>query len=96
MASDNRIGFVWLYGLVVMFVLGIIELLILPALESRLIPPMLQSANQTLSSADAAEFATNVSRTLGFMDAAMYLLMAMVVIYMIISIFKKEEYVYQP
>lgn len=95
MVQDNRIGFIWLYGLVVLFTLGIIELIILPALENKLVPPLLISANQTLSSVDAAAYAVQVARVITFIDVMVYFMFFSVLVYMIISIFMKETYQYQ-
>lgn len=92
--ADNDIGFVWIYALVVLFVLGIIELLILPAVETQFIPPMIASMNQT-SPGDVAAFIVQVNNVVGFIDKTMYVLMFVIVIYMIIMIFKKEEKLYQ-
>lgn len=89
--ADNSIGFAWLYGLVVLFVLGIIELLILPALEGKFVPPMLASANATLNASDAAAYAIQVQQTIGFIDKTMYVLMFAVTIFMVLVIFKRES-----
>jgi hypothetical protein len=93
--AANNIGWVWLYGLVVLFILGIIELLILPALEAKFVPSMIAASNQTLSPADVTGFTTQTAQVIKFMDIAVYALMFVIIVYMIIMIFKKEETVYQ-
>lgn len=93
--SDNQIGFAWLYGLVILFVLGIIELLIIPAIEGKVVPPLLLSANQTLNASDVTAYTAQVADVIRFIDITMYVLMFAVVIFMVIIIFKKEEQTYQ-
>lgn len=94
MADNQNIGYIWLYTLVVLFALGIIELLILPALEAKLIPPMIASMNTT-TPGDVAAFTGQVASVITFMDYTMYTIMFVVFVYAIISIFKKEETYYQ-
>jgi hypothetical protein len=88
--ADNQIGFKWLYALVVLFVLGIIELIILPAIEGKLVPPLLISANQTLNASDVVAYTAQVADVIRFIDITMYTLMFAVTVFMIISIFRKE------
>lgn len=96
MAGRNT-GFIWIYGIIVLFATGIIELIIMPAVEYKLAPQLLASANQTLPSADAAAYVGQVSSTIGFMHSAMYVVMFVIFIYMMLSIFTKEENeYYQP
>ena len=94
MADNQNIGFVWLYCLVVIFVLGIIQLLILPALEAKLIPPMIATMDTT-TPGDVAAFTGQVAQVITFMDYTMYVIMFVVFVYGVISIFKREETYYQ-
>jgi ascorbate-specific PTS system EIIC-type component UlaA len=89
--ASNNIGMVWLYCLVVLFVLGIIQLLILPAIEAKLIPVLISSQNTTMSPADLATYSGQVANVLHFMDISVYVLMFVVIVFAIVSIFKKEE-----
>lgn len=93
--AANNIGMRWLYGLVVLFILGIIELLILPAIESKLAPQIIASTNTTLSPADVASFTIQTANIIRFIDVTMYVLMFAIIVFMIVSIFQKEEMVYQ-
>ena len=94
MAAKN-IGMIWLYGIVVLFVLGIIELLLLPAIEAKFVPVLITSSNQTLNPADVASFTAQAANVIKFIDIAIYTLMFVVIIYMLVMVFKREEVVYQ-
>lgn len=87
----NDFGMKLLYGLVVLFVLGIIELLMIPILESKLVPYLISSTNTTLNPADVVSFTAQTTTVIRFIDVTMYVLMFVTVIFLIVSIFKKEE-----
>jgi len=93
----SRVGFIWIFGLIVLFAVGVIELIIMPAIQFQLAPALQMSANMTLNSTDAADYAVHVSTTIGFMHSAMYVVMFVIVVYMLFSVFKREENeMYQP
>ena len=93
----SRVGFLWVYCIIVFFAIGIIELIILPAVTFQLVPALQLSANNTLSAANALEYGVRVNTTIGYMHLAMYVVMFVVFIYGVVSIFKREENeMYQP
>lgn len=95
--AGRKVGFIWIYGLIVLFATGIIELLIMPAIEHKLVPQLIATAERTLSAADVAAYTVQVNNTIGFMHSAMYVVMFVVFVYMILSIFIREENeYYQP
>lgn len=90
-------GFLWVYGILVLFSTGVIELVIMPAIEHKLVPTLILSANQTLSDADVTAFTGQVNQTVGYMHMGIYVLMFVVFVYAILSIFTREEQeFYQP
>jgi hypothetical protein len=95
--AGKKVGFIWIYGLIVLFATGIIELLIMPAIQFKLAPALIDTATRTLPPADVVAFTGQVNSTIGFMHAAMYVVMFVVFVYMILSIFLREENeYYQP
>jgi len=93
----SRVGFIWIFGLIVLFATGVIELIIMPAVQFKLAPALEMSANITLSAQDAADYVGHVNTTINFMHSAMYVVMFVIVVYMLFSIFKREENeYYQP
>lgn len=97
-AVGSRVGFIWVYGLIVLFATGIIELIIMPALQGNLVPALLQSANATLSETDVIAYTAQINQTINFMHFMPYCVMLLILVYMILSIFKREEQdvYYQP
>jgi len=94
---SSRTGFIWIYVLIVLFAVGIIEMVMMPAVEYQLVPSLQMTANMTLSPADAAGFASHVADTVRFMHGAMYMVMFVLFVYAVVSVFKREETeMYQP
>lgn len=90
-------GFIWIYGLIVLFATGVIELVIMPAIEFKLAPTLMLTANMTLNATDAADYAAKVTQTIGFMHSAMYVVMFVIFVYLLFSVFQREENeYYQP
>jgi hypothetical protein len=79
------------YGIIVLFATGVIELIIMPAIEFKLAPALIQSANITLNATTVAEFTGHVNKTLSFMHASMYVVMFVIFVYLILSLFQREE-----
>lgn len=95
--AGSKVGFIWIYGLIVLFATGIIELVIMPAIEFKLVPALIMSANITLNTSDVIEFTAKTTQTVNFMHSAMYVVMFVILVYMLLSIFKREENeYYQP
>lgn len=93
----SKVGFLWVYVLIIMFSVGIIELLIMPAVTFQLAPTLKLTANNTLNASDAADYSLKVDNTIGFMHNAMYVVMFVIFVYAIVSVFKKDDIeVYQP
>jgi len=95
MTAGSRIGFIWIYVLIVLFGVGILELLIMPAITFKLVPTLQTAANATLTPLDAASFAIKTETTINYMHIAMYVVMFVIFVYAIVSIFKKEDYEFQ-
>lgn len=90
-AAGSRVGYIFLYGLIVIFALGIIELVILPVVENRLVPTLEAQANLTLPPTMAAQYVTNVNGVVKYLNYMPYIVMFITVVYMVLSIFKREE-----
>lgn len=80
-----------MYGLIVLFATGVIELVIMPAIEFQLAPALIQSANITLNQTDVIAFTGQVNHTISFMHSAMYVVMFVIFVYLILSLFQREE-----
>ena len=89
--ASSRIGFLWIYTLIVMFSTGVIELVIMPAIQYQFVPTLKVSATNTLSVADATAFGLKVDKVVNNMHLGIYLLMFVLFVYMLLSIFKREE-----
>jgi len=87
----RKVGFIWVYGLIVLFATGIIELILMPAIQFKLVPILKATAVNTLPAVDATAYATAVDGVVRFMHSAMYVVMFVIFIYMILSIFMREE-----
>jgi len=87
----SRVGFIWIYVIIVAFGIGVIELVLIPAIQFHLIPALQSTANMTLSATDAASFGTKVATTLRYMKMGMYTTMLVLFVYALISVFKREE-----
>lgn len=93
----SRVGFIWIYGLIILFSTGIIEMIIMPAITFKLLPTLIMSANQTLSVDDAAAYTVQATNVIRFMHYGIYTVMFVILVYMILSIFTREEQeFYQP
>ena len=94
--GGRKTGFIWIYGLIILFATGVIELVIMPAIEFKLAPSLIQSAT-ILSAEDVAAFTGQVASTLKFMHMGIYVVMFVIFVYMVLSIFTREETeYYQP
>lgn len=95
--GSSRVGFIFIYILIVAFGIGVIELVLIPAIQFYLIPALQSSANMTLNATDAASFATKVATTLRYMKMGMYTTMLVLFVYGLLAVFKREENeFYQP
>jgi hypothetical protein len=87
----SKVGFIWIYGLIVLFATGIIEMIIMPAVQFQLVPALKATAVNTLPAVDATAYAAAVDHVVSFMHMAMYVVMFVIFIYMLLSIFLREE-----
>lgn len=95
--GSTRVGFIWIYVLIVAFGVGIIELILIPSIQFQLMPALQNTANMSLTATDAASFATQTATTLRFMKMGMYSVMLVLFAYALLSVFKREENeFYQP
>ena len=90
--ADTRVGFIWLYGLIVLFAIGIIELVIFPAIENYYVPNMITVGNATLSAEDFATYQVQIASTMTMIHIVPYVIMFSILIYMIVAAFKKDPY----
>ena len=89
--NDSQLGFIWIYGLVVLFATGVIEIVIMPAVEYRMVPQMLVVGNNTLPVSEQMDYANHILTTVRLMHIVPYAIMLVILIYMIIASFKREQ-----
>lgn len=89
--AGKKVGFIWIYGLIVLFATGVIELVIMPAVQFKLVPALKATAVNTLPAVDATAYAAAVDSTLRFMHLSIYVVMFVIFVYMLLSIFMREE-----
>lgn len=95
--SGRKTGFMWVYGLITLFAVGIIELVIIPAIEFQVVPKLTDTANLTLNSSNYAAYVNSTTTIVNFMHYSLYVVMFVVFIYLVLSVFLREENeVYQP
>ena len=92
--TENRIGFVWLYGLVAMFILSIIGLVIIPAVTNKVVPSIKDSATSSLSVADAALVNGKIDTIVTIVRYSPFVVLFSVFVYMIVATFLREQYEY--
>ena len=81
----------------VAFSCGVIELIIMPAVQYQFVPTLKLSANTTLSASDATAFGVKVDSVVNNMHLGIYLLMFILFVYLMLSVFKREDNeMYQP
>ena len=88
---DSRVGFIWIYALVVMFATHVIELVIRPVLKSKYLPVLINNANDTLPPAKAAEIVSHMQNIFTVMHYFVYFLIFGLLVYMLLSLFLKEK-----
>jgi hypothetical protein len=93
-SGSGGIGFIWIYGLIVVFITGIIEIIIMPALKKYLVPILLNFARDNMPNASAELYETQVAHVLTFMHMMPYVIMFVILVYLVVSIFKREQYDY--
>jgi heme/copper-type cytochrome/quinol oxidase subunit 2 len=87
----SKVGFIWVYAIIIIFSIGIIEMLIMPAIEFKLMPALQTTANNTLAPVDAAAYQIQIHNMATYMHTAMYVIFFVVFVYAVVSIFKREE-----
>ena len=93
----KNIGFLWIFCLIVFFGIGVIELVVLPAVQYNLVPVLKLSANTTLSASDQIDFNAKIDQTMNFMKYGMYTVMFVLLVYLVLSLFTREDNeFYQP
>jgi hypothetical protein len=90
--DDTRVGFIWLYALIVLFAIGVIELVIFPAIENYYVPSLLGVGNSSLSQADYTAYTQQINSTLTIIHIVPYVILFSLTIYMVVAAFKKEPY----
>jgi len=81
---------VWLYGLSVLFALGVIILVILPVIFSKLVPELLAGFSG-ITAAQLATITARITMIKYFINIAMYAVMFGVIVYMVMVIWNKEQ-----
>lgn len=89
--NDSRLGFIWIYGLVVLFATGIIEIVVMPAVEYKMVPQMLIVGNNTLPVAEQLDYSNHILTTVRLMHMVPYVIMLCILIYMIVASFRREQ-----
>lgn len=87
----SKIGFLWVYCIILFFLVGIMEMVLMPAITHKLAPTLEKTANMTLSPHDAKSYTTKVNTTINFMHNALYVVLFVVFLYALVSVFKREE-----
>jgi hypothetical protein len=102
--DSRKTGYVWIYGLAVIFGLTIIALIILPIINSKVAPALLTAFNQTDNTTgpyggsnqiDAPTMNTIVDSFAflrNVMKWVLYLVMFGVIVYMFVAIWPRERY----
>jgi len=88
-------GFAWVYGLIMLFGLGIMYITFNQVFVGHLVPIMKEQANSTAiydldNGTTVAEINTNIDKYMDFFHALPFILFFIVIIYMIVSAFKRE------
>jgi hypothetical protein len=94
--QDRDMPRVWLYGLSVIFAIGVIILLIMPVIFSKVAPVLLAGFNSTTTgatiNADKIAFITNQFSTIRYyIYIAMYAVLIGAIVYMVYVIWNREQ-----
>lgn len=89
-------GFAWVYGLIMLFGLGIMYIVFNQVFVGHLVPIVKEQANSTAiydldNGTTVNEINTNIDKYMDFFHALPFILFFIIVIYMIVSAFKKER-----
>ena len=84
--SQQDTGFAWVYTLVFVFVLAILHFVLFPAINSYVVPALIDS-----SGGDTTEVADKISRIVMYWRVATYGFFISALLYSLLSIFRRER-----
>ena len=87
--TERDVGFAWIYTIIFCFLLGISHLLIFPVLNSKIAPAMIGAS--TLDVAQKAQYSSQVYQIIFYLRITTYIFFVSAIIYMFLSIFKREQ-----
>lgn len=87
--TERDVGFAWVYAIIFAFLLGISHMLIFPVLNSKVAPAMISAS--TLPAAEKAQYSSQVYQIIFYLRITTYIFFMSVIIYMFLSIFKREQ-----
>jgi len=91
MAIKQDSGFIWIYGLIVSFVVGVIEVLIMPAIDMKVKPALLDTAQSGLSGGMYSIVEAGINSTMLKIRLVGYVVLFGVFVYMLLTTFRREE-----
>jgi hypothetical protein len=85
-------GFTWIYGLVILFGLGVLYIVFSQVFTAHLVPVIKDQVDisQTIDAATKAEVNAGIDKYMVFFNIMPFVLFAVVVIYMIVASIRKE------
>ncbi len=88
-------GFAWVYGLIMLFGLGVMYIVFAQVFEGHLVPIMKNQANATQvynmdAGATSGVIISSIDKYMDFFHALPYILFFIIVIYMIVASIRKE------
>lgn len=87
--KETETGLAWIYAIVFLFILGITHMVIFPSINSRVIPAL--EAGTTLTGAEFTEYSNNIHRVMTYLRITTYILVFVTFIYMVLSVFRREQ-----
>lgn len=88
-------GFAWIYGLIILFGLGILYIVFSQVFVAHLVPVIKEQVNNTyangaISLGDVEEISSGIDKYMDFFHILPFVLFFIVVIYMIVAAIRKE------
>lgn len=90
-ALDNKVdtGRQWIFGLVFVFILCIMAVIMIPVVDDMVKPALISASTLTGPELDLYEF--QVNKVMFFMKMTPFILLFVVVVFMILSVVRKES-----
>lgn len=91
MVFKQDAGFVWIYGLIVAFVVGVIEVLIMPTIDMLVKPAFIDTAESGLSPELFGIVEAGINSTMLKIRLVGYVILFGIFVYLLLTTFKREE-----